>query len=214
MNLHAIACHGLLHGPLSIATMGFLTSSYATATVTRGRPYNYDNDDDEIEDFIVLKPERKTTLYGPDRQKIDYFPPDFERERIRQVNYNFASDLPSDSLKRVLLLLKKTEERKIFLDESDAFVLKDKMVPWFEKGMLEGTFLRIVPESKDRFLDLVELAKEFEFKLVAYSPGQLLFFDLNTRKALSPFLYITIGIGIGVGINFVFRRKRARHEVA
>ena len=136
-----------------------------------------------------------------------YLPPKKDKEEVRNVVYNFASDIEPDSRTRVLKFLHKAEEKKLWVDRSDTVrVAERKSMFDFEipEKLNGGTLVRVAPDLRmtDSRVPLAQLAHQMGFRLVTFNEQQLFLLDKKSvKKRLHPGFWIAFGVGIGVLIG-------------
>lgn len=149
---------------------------------------------------------------GDDFTAIDfvgtsYLPPKKDKEEVRNVVYNFASDIEPDSRTRVLKFLHKAEEKKLWVDRSDTVRVKERKSMFdFEipEKLNGGTLVRVAPDLRmtDSRVPLAQLAHQMGFRLVTFNEQQLFLLDKKSvKKRLHPGFWIAFGVGIGVLIG-------------
>jgi hypothetical protein len=132
----------------------------------------------------------------------DYFPPGSEEARkrgsaearpeepprvVRNIIYNFNSDVAPTSRRRFVAFLEDARKRDLRFDAGEAFVMKLPAREYGEVASWRGSsVLQVKPEEVDVLKMVADLASPHGLVIIAYDEGQIFLGDADSKKEPPP----------------------------
>jgi len=169
-----------------------------------------EDDEDDYEDDVEEKPSIiPDAVLGREEYKREKIVQQKQRrieEESAKTAYRFESSMDPISCHRVMLFVKDANNKGMTIRSADAFSLKYRLGIFkddYEKMMLDGSMVKIVPNRAVHRMTLADLAKHHKYKVVAWSNNGLFLFDETTLRAKTPgWFWLALGASGGFLVSY------------